>query len=108
MTLKLGHIKYDLVPAKEETIFRTPNLYIPNKGGDWQQTDPNDVKTKLTEANTKYNSIIRPIIRLMKGWNASKGYPYDSYELELFLTSLNFYGDDVQKGFVFTSGKVTL
>lgn len=107
MTLKLGHIKYDLVPAKEETIFRTPNLYIPNKGGDWQQTDPNDVKTKLTEANTKYNSIIRPIIRLMKGWNASKGYPYDSYELELFLTSLNFYGDDVQKGFFYAVGQLS-
>lgn len=41
VTLKLGHIKYDLVPAKEETIFWTPSLYIPNKGGSWQQTDPN-------------------------------------------------------------------
>lgn len=107
VTLKLGHIKYDLVPAKEESILWTPSLYIPNKGGGWQQTDPNDVKTKLTEANTKYSSIVRPIIRLMKGWNAFKKYPYDSYELELFLTSLNYTGDDIQKGFFYAVGQLS-
>jgi predicted nucleotidyltransferase len=107
VTLKLGHIKYDLVPAKEETIFWTTSLNIPSKGGGWQVTDPNDVKSKLTEANTKYNSIVRPIIRLMKGWNASKGYPYDSYELELFITRLNFYGDDIQKGFFYVVGQLS-
>ena len=101
VTLKLGHIKYDLVPAKEETIFLATSLYIPSKGGGWQRTDPNDVKTKLTEVNTKYNSIVRPIIRLMKGWNSSKGFPYDSYELELFIINLNFHGDDIQKGFFY-------
>ena len=90
VTIRLGHINYDLVPAKEETIFWTPTLYIPSKSSDWQQTNPNDVKTKLTEANTKYNSIVRPIVRLMKGWNSFKGYSFDSYELELFITGLNF------------------
>lgn len=107
VTLKLGHIKYDLVPAKEETILWTPNLYIPNKVSGWQQTDPNDVKIKLTEANTKYNSIVRPIIRLMKAWNASKVYPFDSYDLELFLTGLNYYGDDIQKGFFYAVGQLS-
>lgn len=107
VTLKLGHIMYDLVPAKEETFIWT-NLYIPSKGGSWQQTDPNDVKTKLTEANTRYNSIVKPIIRLMKGWNAFKGYPYDSYELELFITNLNFYGDNVQTGFFYAVGQLSI
>ena len=108
VTIRLGHINYDLVPAKEEGIW-TQTLYIPSKSGSggWLQTDPNDVKSKLTEANTKYNSIVRPIIRLMKGWNAYKGYPYDSYKLELFITGLNFYGDDVQSGFFYAVGQLS-
>jgi len=107
VTIRLGKINYDLAPAKEELVLGKQRLYIPNKGGGWQTTDPNDVKTKLTEANTKYNSIVRPIIRLMKAWNCTKGYPYDSYELELFLTGLNYYGDDVQKGFFYAVGKLS-
>jgi len=107
VTVRLGHINYDLAPAKEETILWTPMLYIPSKVIGWQQTDPNDVKNKLTEANTKYNSIVRPIIRLMKAWNAYKGYPYDSYELELFITGLNYYGDDIQKGFFYAVGQLS-
>lgn len=106
VTIRLGKINYDLVPAKEETVLWTSTVYIPNKGGGWQSTDPNDVKNKLTEANTKYNSIVRPIIRLMKAWNCTKEYPYDSYELELFLTGLNYSGDDVQKGFFYAVGQL--
>jgi predicted nucleotidyltransferase len=101
VTIRLGHINYDLVPAKEETVIWTSSLHIPSKGGGWQITDPNDVKKNLMEANTRYNYIVRPIIRLMKAWNAAKDYPFDSYELELFLTRLNYYGDDVQKGFFY-------
>jgi predicted nucleotidyltransferase len=107
VTIRLGHINYDLVPAKEETIFWRQTLYIPSKINGWQQTDPNDVKDKLTEVNTRYNSIVRPIIRLMKGWNAFKSYPYDSYELELFITGLNFSGDDIQKGFFYAVEKLS-
>jgi len=107
VTIRLGHINYDLVPAKEETNFWTSSLYIPSIGGGWQTTDPNDVKNKLTEANTKYNSIVKPIIRMMKAWNASKDYPFDSYELELFLTGLNYYGDDIQKDFFYAVGQLS-
>ena len=39
----------------------------------------------------------------MKGWNSSKGFPYDSYELELFIINLNFHGDDIQKGFFYAA-----
>lgn len=107
VTVRLGHINYDLVPAKEETIILMPTLYIPSKVIGWQQTDPNDVKNKLTEANTKYNSIVKPIIRLMKAWNSYKGYPYDSYELELFITRQSYYGDDIQKGLFYSVGQLS-
>ncbi|MCF8265329.1 MAG: nucleotidyltransferase domain-containing protein [Ignavibacteriales bacterium] len=94
VTIRLGNIHFDLVPAKEESIYP----YIPGAYG-WQSTDPNDVKTKLTEANTKYNQVVRPIIRLLKAWNCTHGYPFDSYQLELEITQMNFHGDNVQSGF---------
>lgn len=106
VTVRLGHINYDLVPAKEEIIHTTSFIYIPNKITGWQLTDPKDVKIKLIAANTKYKSIVRPIIRLMKAWNSYKDYPYNSYELELFITNLNFYGDDIQNGFFYAIGQL--
>ena len=43
----------------------------------------------------------------MKAWNCTKGYPYDSYKLELFITGLNFYGDNVEKGFFYAVGQLS-
>jgi predicted nucleotidyltransferase len=104
VTIRLDRINYDLVPAKEVT-FILSTLYIPSSSG-WQSTDPADIKKKLVEANTKYNSIVRPIIRLLKAWNCTCGYPYDSYDLELLITNMNFYGDDVQRGFFYAVGQL--
>ncbi len=100
VTIRLGHIYFDLVPAKEEKTWYNSTLLIPGNSG-WRETNPNDVKQKLTEANTKYNQIVRPIIRLLKAWNCNNGYPYDSYLLELKITNMNFYGDDIQSGFFY-------
>lgn len=61
---------------------------------------------KLTEANTKYNQIVRPIIRLLKAWNCNNGYPYDSYLLELQITGMNFFGDNIQSGFFYAVGQL--
>jgi len=105
VTIRLGNIHYDLVPAKEERYYSSEILYIPSNCG-WQITDPNDVKVKLTEVNTTYNQIVRPIVRLMKAWNCSNGYPFDSYELELFIIDLNFFGDNVQEGFFYAVNQI--
>jgi predicted nucleotidyltransferase len=107
VTIRLNNIHYDLVPAKEITyVYSSPELYIPSKITGWQITDPNDVKNKLTTANTQYNNVVRPIIRLLKAWNCFNDYPYDSYKLELEITTMNFYGDTVQKGFFYAAGKL--
>jgi predicted nucleotidyltransferase len=107
VTIRLGNIHFDLVPAKEESGIFASTLYIPDKNWGWQSTNPNDVKNKLTEVNTKYNSIVRPIIRLLKAWNCTKGYPYDSYELEQLITNMNFYGDNVQSGLFYAVGHLS-
>lgn len=107
VTIRLGKIHYDLVPAKEVVSAWSSTLYIPSKVSVWQSTDPNDVKTKLTAANTKYGSIVKPIIRLLKAWNSNANYPYDSYELELMITNMNFYGDNIERGFFYAVGQLT-
>lgn len=105
VTIRLGSINYDLVPAKEESIssYLSSTIYIPDKNHGWQSTDPNDVKEKLTQQNSKYGQIVKPIVRLMKAWNCSNDYPYDSYALELEITDMVFYGDNIQTGFFLCS-----
>lgn len=100
VAIRLNNIHYDLVPAKEEEFLYSSTIYIPGNSG-WRSTDPNDVKQKLTDANTKYNYVVRPIVRLLKAWNCNNYYPYDSYLLELQLTGMNFSNDNVQSGFLY-------
>lgn len=107
VTIRLGHIYFDLVPAKEEILWYSSTLSIPGNFG-WRTTDPNDIKKKLTEANTKYNQVVRPIIRLLKAWNCNNGYPYDSYLLEQQITGMNFFGDNVQSGFFYAVGQLSI
>lgn len=107
VTIKLNNINYDLVPAKEtELFFFGKSLYIPGNGNDWIETNPNDVKDKLTEVNTKYNSIVRPIIRLLKAWNSSNEHPLESYLLEKDIIERNFSGDNIQSGLTYASGRI--
>lgn len=107
VTIRLNNIHFDLVPAKEEDWLLGSTLYIPNKSSGWQSTDPEDVKSKLSDVNRQYNQIVRPIIRLMKAWNCTNGYPYDSYELELLITEMNFFRDNIQSGFFYAVGQLT-
>ncbi len=107
VTIRLNNINYDLVPAKEETsLFNNTTLYIPDTASGWRSTDPKDVKDKLTTANTSYNSIVKPIIRICKAWNSNNSYPYESYELEKAITEMNFYNDTIQSGFFYAANRL--
>lgn len=90
IVLDLNHIKFEIVPA----IYKNNQLLIPNKttsSQQWLQTDPIGFNAHLTRANTNNNSLIKPLIRIMKIWNAKHNYPYDSYELEQKIVSTIFY-----------------
>ncbi len=107
ITIELNHIKYDLVPAKEEEgFFGQKYLYIPDSSNGWQDTDPYSIRTALTAANTSYNYVVRPIIRIFKAWNSYNNYPFDSYELELKITGMNFSNDNIQSGFFYAVGQL--
>lgn len=77
------------------------SIEIPDKNGDWMETEPEKFNKKLTDANTKYNFIVKPIIRLLKYWNASHEYPCYSFELETDIANMNFNDDNYESGFLY-------
>lgn len=79
--LSLNHIRFELVPAT--TTWR--GLQIPARAtdyNDWLDTDPTDFNNTLVRANQANGNLIKPLVRLVKYWNASSGYPFESYSLE--------------------------
>lgn len=89
--LSLNHINFELVPAIE-TWFS--GLRIPAKAADyanWIETDPSGFNQELTNKNTAENSLIKPLVRVMKYWNASSGYPFESYELEQMIVNQTYW-----------------
>jgi len=84
VVLMLNHIKFDLVPAyRNNSFLRT--LYIPAPKSDfteWTSTDPNGFNKQLTDKNNNHSGQIKPMIRLVKYWNARNSYVYESFGLE--------------------------
>lgn len=101
IVLELNHIKFDLVPSIFDKGLIYDSIEIPRKNGGWMETEPDAYNKKLTEANTNYNSIVKPIIRLLKYWNASHGYPYFSFELETEIAEMDFSNDNYESGFLY-------
>lgn len=88
IVLELNHIKFELVPS----IKTSSNYLIPSKSfSDWIETNPNEFNSKLTNANTNNYSMIKPLVRLIKYWNAKNNYCFLSYELENYICDINFF-----------------
>lgn len=95
VAVELSHIKFELVPA-----VNTWGYMIPDRStyySRWQSTDPKGLKQRITTANI-YNGNVRPLIRIMKYWNALNGKPYASFELEQMVANYLFYGQSNLEG----------
>lgn len=88
IVLELNHIKFDLVPATKTWL---GELQIPNGPGGWMITNPNDFNTTLEARNKEHKSLIKPTIRLFKYWNATAGFPFQSFEMEKWVCGLSFW-----------------
>lgn len=91
VSLKLNHIKFDLVPAHKDWW---GNINIPGHKSsftEWITTDPNGFNQTLTNKNQANYSLIKPMIRLVKYWNAQKDYVYESFELEKSLVNNSYW-----------------
>jgi predicted nucleotidyltransferase len=107
VVLEMNKIKFDLVPCRITQNFFTTTYQIPNKNGSWMDTDPLGFSQKLTNANTQYNSLVKPLIRLFKRWNAHNYYPFSTFELEQIIANINFSGDNYEKGFLYVIGQLS-
>jgi hypothetical protein len=94
VALELNHIRVELVPAIQNWW---GSIQIPAKTSGyqrWQDTDPKGFNDQLTTANQANSNLIKPLCRLVKYWNASSRYPFESYELEQHVAGqgYGFYG----------------
>ena len=99
--IQLQHIKFDLVPSIFDVGLIYDSIEIPDKDGGWMETNPRGFDKKLNGVNSACNSIIKPIIRLLKYWNATHGYPYYSFELESEIADMDFNNDNYESGFLY-------
>ncbi|WP_248885646.1 SMODS domain-containing nucleotidyltransferase [Acidithiobacillus acidisediminis] len=88
IVLELNHIKFDLVPAIKTWL---GGLRIPNGTGGWMITNPNDFNATLEAKNKEHKSLIKPTIRLFKYWNATAGFPFQSFKMEKWVCGLRFW-----------------
>jgi predicted nucleotidyltransferase len=98
IVLELNHIKFDLVPA---TTTWLGGLQIPNGSGGWMTTNPNDFNATLEAKNKEHKSLIKPTIRLMKFWNATSKFPFDSFAMERWICGLSYWWLMNQKDYLF-------
>lgn len=99
IVLELNHIRFDLVPA---TTTWLSELQIPNGSGGWMTTNPNDFNSTLETKNKEHKSLIKPSIRLFKYWNATAGFPFQSFEMEQWVCGLSFWFLSNQKDYFLT------
>ena len=100
LVLQLNHIKFDLVPALK--LWGT-TYQIPDGPSAWQNTNPTGFNGQLNALNQNKMYKIKPMIRLLKYWNADAGYVYDAYTLERFIVSLPYYGAVNIRDYLFTA-----
>lgn len=79
IVLELNHIKFELVPALKAFWY---DYKIAGPEGSWRGCSPSSFRGELTERNQACHSLLKPTIRLLKLWNAKRGYVYESYLLE--------------------------
>ena len=101
VVLEMSSIKFDLVPCRIYKGFLNHTYQIPSKSETWMDTDPKGFNETLTAANNRYDSLVKPLIRLFKRWNAYNNYPYATFELEGYIADMNFSNDNYETGFLY-------
>ena len=89
IVLSLNHIKFELVPAINNYGYQIPSPA--SSWSEWMSTDPVAFNKTLQDKNVAENSQIKPLVRLVKHWNALKGYPFASFILEQYIVNKYFY-----------------
>ncbi len=84
VVLSLNHISFELVPA----VLEYSSYQIPSPAtsySEWIVTDPIGANQALQTKNKDNNFLVKPLVRLIKYWNAKNGFPFTSYSLEQYI-----------------------
>jgi Second Messenger Oligonucleotide or Dinucleotide Synthetase domain len=87
--LSLNHIKFELVPAVYSCGYQIPSGA--SSWTEWILTDPSGTNQALLDKNNANNYQIKPIVRLVKYWNAGKGHHFTSFSLEEYIVRKSFW-----------------
>ncbi|MDI1355732.1 MAG: nucleotidyltransferase domain-containing protein [bacterium] len=101
VVLELVKIKYDLVAAYQQQSGWSGSVttYIPKSDTEWMTTDPHGFNKLLSDKNGNNKHLIKPLSRLMKAWNASAGYPIESFSLEKEIVNTGFFSSTLEEYF---------
>jgi predicted nucleotidyltransferase len=100
IVLSLNHINFELVPAIDDYGFKIPSPA--SSWSEWTSTDPTAFNKALQEKNVAENYQIKPLVRLVKYWNARKNYPFTSYSLEQYIINKSFYSCSALRDYFYT------
>ncbi len=85
VVLVLNHIRFDLVPAYKDW-WGDHRIPAPaSAADDWLDTDPGDFTPYLERRHRETGYQMKPLIRLMKYWNALNDYPFETHRLEKYV-----------------------
>lgn len=93
--LHLNHITFELVPAIQDLYsgYKIPSKM--NGYDNWIPTDPDSFSRTLLAKNSQHAYLVKPLIRIVKYWNAQNGYIFESYWLEQKIVEYPFYMVDI-------------
>ncbi len=89
IVLSLNHIKFELVPAINNYGYQIPSPA--SSWLEWMSTDPSAANKVILDKNVAENFQIKPLVRLIKYWNAKQGYPYASFDIEQYIVNKYFW-----------------
>ncbi|ADU67268.1 hypothetical protein Selin_2556 [Desulfurispirillum indicum S5] len=89
IVLSLNHIRFELVPAVYSYGYLIPSPR--SSWEEWMSTDPTSANRQISDKNTAENNKIKPLVRLVKYWNATQGYPFASYDLEKYIVNQSYW-----------------
>jgi hypothetical protein len=99
IVLSLNHIKFELVPAINNYGYQIPSPA--SSWAEWISTDPSGTSQALQDKNKQNNNQIKPLVRLVKYWNATKKYPFTSFSLEQYVVGMSFWSGTALKNYFY-------
>jgi hypothetical protein len=89
IVLSLNHINFELVPSIYNYGYQIPSPA--SEYFEWMSTNPSSINQSLQDKNKNNNYKIKPLVRLIKYWNAIKGHPFSSFSIEEYIISSSFW-----------------